>query len=373
MRTDRSPHRRPACRPRRGPALAAAAALLALAAALAPAATAQPDRAAAAPLVADPGARLPGSLAAEAAASYRQAARFPAWSRPVAPEAVDPVRAERVPAPHSLPAPGGDATITVWPGEVSFEHPAPVVLHAAVDRPRGGGRVALAAVGGEIVDAAGATIGHVTYADDGRGADARRGDGVWTASFVLPEDRAPALAESFGVRVTATPGDGGEPIGIVGGFLVSRPHARLTGRYRDRLVDGDLVVSAEVEVAEAGRFHLAGTLAAADGDPLAWAQAAAELAPGRHWLDLAFYGLALRERGVAGPYRLASVALATTTAMPNALSDLVEDAHRTRAWPLARLHARPFGDRELLRAATRLEADAARSRAARERSAGEAP
>ncbi|HEX6202019.1 MAG TPA: hypothetical protein VF100_03380 [Thermoanaerobaculia bacterium] len=371
MRTVESPNRRPSRRPHRGAAFAATAALaLAAAFALAPAAAAQPESATAG-LVADPGARLPGSLAAEAAASYREAARFPDWSRPVAPEAVDPVLAKRVPAPHSLPAPGGEATITVWPGEVSFEHPAPVVLHAAVDRPRGGGRLALAAVSGEVVDAAGAVVGRVTYADDGRGADALGGDGVWTATFVLPEDRAPALAESFGVRVTAATAEG-ESLGITGGFLVSRPHARLTGAYRDRLVDGDLVVSAEIEVTEAGRFHLAGTLAAVNGDPLAWAQAAAELEPGRHWLDLAFYGLALRERGVAGPYRLASLALATTTAMPNALSDLVEDAHRTRAWPLARFHARPFGNPELLRAATRLEADAARARRTAA-SAGETP
>jgi hypothetical protein len=340
----------------------AAAALAALAllglAAFAPGASAQPTVAGG--LAVDEAERAPGTLAAAAAASYRAAARFPAWSRPVAPGEVDPVRAKRVPAPHSLPQPGGDLVITVWSGEVSFEHPAPITLHAAVDR-RGAGRQELAAVAGEVVDAAGGLVGLVTYADDGAGADERRGDGVWSARFTLPADRVPALAESFGVEVTAETA-AGESLGVTGGFLVSRPHAALTGRYRDRLVAGDLVVAAEVEVSEAGRFHLAGTLAAPNGEPLAWAQAAAELAPGRHWLDLAFYGLALRERGVAGPYRLASLALSTTTAMPNALNHLVEDAHRTRAYPLARFHARPFGDADLARAAERLEADAARAR-----------
>jgi hypothetical protein len=337
-------------------ALAGLALCALVALALAPAAAAQPGDG----LALDAADPAPGALAAEAAASYRAAARFPAWSRPVAPGEVDPVRAKRVPAPHSLPAPDGDTVITVWSGEVSFEHPAPIVLHAAVDR-RGAGRQELAAVSGEVVDAAGAVVGLVTYADDGQGADERRGDGVWTARFTLPADRVPALAESFGVKVTAETA-GGESLGVTGGFLVSRPHAALTGRFRDRVVAGDLVVAAEVEVREAGRFHLAGTLASANGEPLAWAQAAAELPAGRHWLDLAFYGLALRERGVAGPYRLASAALSTTTAMPNALNHLLEDAHRTRAHPLARFHARPFGDPGLERAAERLEADAARAR-----------
>lgn len=355
---------------RRAAALATAAlAILALA----PGTFAQPEppSPATAGLTADPAARLPGALAERAAASYRDAARFPAWSRPVAPGAVDPVRAKRVPAPHSLPAPDGERVITVWSAEVSFEHPAPIVLHAAVDR-RGGGREGVVAVTGEVVGADGALLGRVDYADDGLGADERRGDGIWTAVFALPEDRAPALAETFGVKVTAEAADGAS-LGITGGFLVSRPHARLTGRYRDRLVDGNLVVAAEIEVTEAGRFHLAGTLGAPNGAPLAWAQAAAELPPGRHWLDLAFFGLALHERGVAGPYRLASVALATTTAMPNALSDLVEDAHRTRAWPLARFHHRPFDDRELLGAAARLEEDAARARGERPRAEIERP
>lgn len=320
----------------------------------------EPPAASAGGLAVDTADRAPGALAAAAAASYRAAARFPAWSRPVAPGEVDPVRAKRVPAPHSLPEPGGDLVITVWSGEVSFEHPAPITLHAAVDR-TGAGRQELASVSGEVVDAAGAVVGLVTYADDGAGADERAGDGVWSASFILPGDRVPALAESFGVEVTAWTA-GGESLGVTCGFLVSRPHAALTGRYRDRVVAGDLVVGAEVEVRQAGRFHLAGTLASPNGEPVAWAQAAAELAPGRHWLDLAFYGLALHERGVAGPYRLASLALATTTTMPNALNHLVEDAHRTRAYPLARFHARPFGDADLARAAERLEADAGRAR-----------
>lgn len=346
------------------PAAFVAAAVLALAAA--PAALAQDGLAAdadrAALGLAAGTDRAPGALAEAAARAYRAAARFPEWSRPIPPQAADPVRAERVPAPHSLPSPDGDEVISVWAGEVSFVHPAPIALHAAVDR-RGGGRQALAEVTGEVIDAAGALIGHVAYADDGEGADRRAGDGVWSARFELPADRVPALAESFGVRVTATTA-AGETLDVTGGFLVSRPHARLTGRYRDRLAGGDLVIDAEVEVAEAGRFHLAGTLAAIDGEPVAWAQAAAELPPGRHWLPLTFYGLALRERGVAGPYRLSSLAFSTTTAMPNALADLVEDAHRTRAWPLARFHARPFAERGLTRAAERLEAEAERARRA---------
>jgi hypothetical protein len=141
----------------------------------------------------------------------------------------------------------------------------------------------------------------------------------------------------------------------VGGFLYSNPAAHLTGRYRDGLRDGSLVVSAEVDVTRAGRFHLAATLYSMADEPVGTAQAAAELEPGRRWIELSFYGLMFHDRQVAGPFRLGTVSLATTGGMPNALNDLVENAHVTRAWQLEQMTTRPFGNQQLLEAASRLE------------------
>ena len=130
---------------------------------------------------------------------------------------------------------------------------------------------------------------------------------------------------------------------------------------RDRVRDGNLVLSAQVRVARAGRFHLAGTLHTRDGEPVGTAQAAVELEPGRHWIDLSFYGLIFHDRQVAGPYRLGSLALSTTHSMPNALNDLVTDAYVTRSLPAKRLTREPFGHSGLLEAARRLAIEAERS------------
>lgn len=299
------------------------------------------------------------NLAAAAAAVYERAARFPEHSRAVEPGAVDPVRAKRVPAPHSLPSRDGSATITVWPREVSFQHPAPVELYATVDR-RGPGGFTVGkmdtSIVGEVVDAEGRVVTTVSYRDDGKGADRRAKDGIHTASFDLPPEAVPDLAASFGVRVAAV-GEGGETIGVTGGFLYSNPHARLTGEMREELRDGSLVVSVEVKVEKPGRFHLAGTLAEMKGAPVGTAQAAAVLEPGVHWLELEFYGLMFRERGAAGPFRLASLAFSTVTGMPNALNDLVEDGYRTRAYPAAAFTDRAFGEPGLVGAAARLRGE----------------
>ncbi|HEX2252782.1 MAG TPA: hypothetical protein VHQ65_05910 [Thermoanaerobaculia bacterium] len=308
-----------------------------------------------APVDTAPGER--GVLARAAAASYRQAARYPASSRPVAPGAADPVLAQRVPAPHSMPGRTADSPVlSVWSREVSFQAPAAVELHASLDQPRGGKSAPLE-ITGEVVRAGGEAVGRVTYRDDGEGADTRKHDGVYSARFEVPADLVPEVAESFAVRVRAVTGDG-EEIGTTGGFLYGTPDARLTGRYRDEVRDGNLVIAAEVKVEAAGRFHVAGTLYSMKGEPVGWAQAAAELAPGVHWLELSYYGLMFHDRGAAGPFRLGTVALSTTTTMPNALNDLVENAHQTRAYPLARFESRPFGEPGLTAAAARLEASA---------------
>jgi hypothetical protein len=61
------------------------------------------------------------------------------------------------------------------------------------------------------------------------------------------------------------------------------------------------------------------------------------------------------DRNAAGPFRLGSLALATTSRMPNALNDLVENAYTTKPYRLEAMTARPFNDPRLLDAAARLE------------------
>ncbi|MCS7078780.1 MAG: hypothetical protein NZ585_01845 [Chloracidobacterium sp.] len=68
--------------------------------------------------------------------------------------------------------------------------------------------------------------------------------------------------------------------GVAGGRLM-----RVVG---ERLTDRALEVDLEYVVVRAGRFHARANLVTADGEPVAWAQAAAEAAVGRHVLTLRF-------------------------------------------------------------------------------------
>lgn len=302
----------------------------------------------------------PGKLASETAKEYRERARFPESSRALKKEEGDPIREKRAATRQTMPGPNGaEPVLSVWAGKVSFERSQPVDLYASLEAK--GKAVGLAAeMTGEIADASGAIVALVTYLDNGQGADRRAGDGIFSARLEMPKGLDDALAASFMVRVKARMLDG-DLREAAGGFLYSSPAAHLTGRYRDRIKDGSLVIAAELDVTEAGRFHLAGTLYSMAGEPIGWAQAATNLEPGRQWIELSYYGLIFHDRNVAGPFRLGTLALSTTSTMPNALNDLVENAHVTRAYRLGQMRREPFGNAGLLESAKRLEVDAARA------------
>jgi hypothetical protein len=293
------------------------------------------------------------ALAARAADEYRQRAQYPPWSQPFDAEGADPILRDREVSPVTAAGPEGEEPILVaFPEQVGFEAPDPVLLYAYLTR--GNERVPAQAIVGTLTSETLQPLGDFAYHDDGQDGDARAGDAIYSARLQLDDDMRPDLSDAFMVRVRALI-DEGERIAATG-FLYSNPHAQLTGRYRDTIVDGSLVIEAEIEVTRGGRFHLEGTLYDRSGaSGLAEAHTAAELAPGRHWLALTFFGRILHQRAVDGPYLLRYLALSTTTRMPNAKNRLVENAHVTAAYRAAQFSDAPFEDPDLLDAADRLE------------------
>ena len=323
-------------------------------------------RPAAAQKIWDPAQHLP-DIAAQSAADYRARARFPEWCVPVAPGQPDPLKAKRHPSPVTLPSEDG-STLAVWGSDIRYEAGETAVFYARLDvvesrdeddlkvprghlRRRGGWRVLA-----EVVHPKRGTMTRFVLRDDGVGVDEKRGDGIYTGRFRLPLKAAPALgtAENYMVLVKAK-GPHGRLLKGISGFLFSNPAARLTGRYRDYVDNGDLVIEAEARVLKAGRFHLSASLHNARGQPLAIAQTAERLAPGTHWMRLRFFGAALRQGGRSGPYWLDSVSLTTTGSFPNALGPMVEDAHVTRPYLTTDFSNRPFVNPDLMEAAERLE------------------
>jgi hypothetical protein len=302
-------------------------------------------------------ARLATSLGRRTADEYRRQARYPRSSQPLDDAADDPIARDREVSDITARGPNGEEpTLHVFPQRSNFEAPEAVVLYAQLtvrNRP-----VDAREIRGALLTETLAPLGDVEYRDDGTGGDATAGDHLWTAVVQLPREAAPKLSQSYLVQVRALTTRSQERL-AASSFLYSNPDARLTGRWADAVVDGNLVVDAEVDVFAAGRFHLEATLYTADGaHKLLWSQTAAVLEPGQQWMRLVFYGLGIRERGMDGPYLVRYAALSTTTDMPNAKNHVAENVHVTAAHHAAAFTDRPFNDPELLDAADRAERDA---------------
>jgi hypothetical protein len=103
-------------------------------------------------------------------------------------------------------------------------------------------------------------------------------------------------------------GPDGEPVGGRLDFLytpaVAVP-AKFTGKYRDGIEDGSLVVSVQVEVSRGGRYDFNANLMDREGKPVGWSRAIVEeLAPGKHWIDLQYFGLIFHDRKASGWFEL---------------------------------------------------------------------
>ena len=89
-------------------------------------------------------------------------------------------------------------------------------------------------------------------------------------------------------------------------FSSPQAPAKFTGRFRDRLDNGSLVIAVELQVRMAGGYRVEGNLVSEDGQPIAHARVDAKLAGGAVWVDLLFFGKIFHDKKIPGPYKLAA-------------------------------------------------------------------
>lgn len=89
--------------------------------------------------------------------------------------------------------------------------------------------------------------------------------------------------------------------------------ARFTGRLRDTVEEGHLVVYAEIEVERPGLYLIDCNLYGADDTPVAWTRFKGQLDAGATEVPLRFFGKVLRDAPVGGPYAIGELRGARAT------------------------------------------------------------
>ena len=236
--------------------------------------------------------------------------------------------------------------LITFPATSSVEAPNPLTVYAFlaedVDQRTARGRKYVAEdsrrvpardVRGELRAADGTSLTELRFHDDGKDGDAEAGDDLFTAQFEPSPETALDAAGRLAVVVDAT-SQKGEQRTATTEILYSVPSARLTGNYREELVDGHLRVLAEAAVEEPGTFELEATIADEDAKFIGWAYNDVQLDPGKHWIPLTYAGSIFRTHGKPGPYLVWSLALSTISKNPPERNDVVPNAIRTKPYTL---------------------------------------
>jgi hypothetical protein len=300
--------------------------------------------------------------ALETAADLRRKARFPPSSRRIE-DNLDPIVQTRAVQEHVSPRGQGRApALVVFSSSHSYEAPSPIILFARFIREHPGDWSLRtdAEIAGELRNAAGTVIAEVDLRDDGQGRDIEARDGVFTAQLAPDEEDLDQWNGLIRAKIYGATADGDRRTAKTR-FYYGVPSAKLTGTYRDQLVDGNLQIMAEIEVVEAADYRLEATLSGSQG-LLAWAENTVRLEPGIAWMPLSFWGLALREANEPGPYRLSSIALANVSDKPPQLNDAISTTYETAPYKPQDFSDERYNDPQLLQKADRYEARARRER-----------
>lgn len=97
-------------------------------------------------------------------------------------------------------------------------------------------------------------------------------------------------------------------------FMISNPEAKFTGKYLEKLIKGNLIFTAQIDVsmnyAKHESYYVQATLYDKDDNPIAVTQSQQYLTKGKHWVNLIFYGSLIFDHKKNGPYYIKNIQLA---------------------------------------------------------------
>jgi len=225
--------------------------------------------------------------------------KYPDYNQGIASIEQDPIERRYELDERTTQNEAGDHQLTIWTDQKYYLHGDEVIVFASLEDLRG---VRLnTEFLGQLVYNESQSLQQFKFHD----ADQ---DGIYEYRLTLDQDSDPVLlAGLYKVLIVNSTNE----MVDAASFTLSQPEVQLTGEYRDLISpNGDLLIQAEVDVAAKNRFYFQAALYSSTNDPIGTTQISGDLLPGRHWIDLAFDGLMIRDAEEPGPYLLKSISLA---------------------------------------------------------------
>ena len=215
---------------------------------------------------------------------------------------------------------------------------SPVKIFAQLHR--GGNAVTGAAVSADVIRPD-STITLVTLRDTGVAPDSAANDGVYSGQYNTSYAGV-YLALVAATRATGTSG------AVNGGDLYREasiavtavaPQPSFEGMFDDYGMDTNenstydkLIIDVSLNIVEAGRYRVSGSLTDSEGHTLT-AASEADLEPGHQNIEIGFEGAALFDGHVNGPYTISDLYLARVTGDDRELAEWYPGTFATAAYP----------------------------------------
>ncbi len=147
-------------------------------------------------------------------------------------------------------------------------------------------------------------VGDARYNDDGKEGDRQAGDRVLTFTWTPPYGGRLYWGE-LDLRIKFQLPDGKTVAHALTFHSTPTAPARFTGEFSEELVNGSLVIRPELEVKQRGVYMFdANLFQKDDNEPTHWVRAWAQLQPGRHKVDLLFFGKIFHDKRAEGRFVL---------------------------------------------------------------------
>jgi hypothetical protein len=262
---------------------------------------------------------------------------YPPWCQPLT-EGTDPSRT--VPEDNPVDAKTG-IHVVMGPRKFVVHPPDPMIIDVKVLNRLGAPLPITNAVARFRPDGTTVESGpwfEAPLVDDGTGADFGAGDLAYAAALLPSDDQKTALFKGGEHVFVEVAFDAPNGLGLMRYALTltysREPNATLNGKDSDQVTNGNLVVSVGVTATQPGTYRVIGSLYSGDGQrAIAFASASATVSVGDGSIPLSFFGKAIHDSGIDGPYELRYMMLFERVEEGREIAgDTVDDAYTTAAY-----------------------------------------
>ncbi|MFA0810480.1 hypothetical protein [Microbulbifer epialgicus] len=259
--------------------------------------------------------------------------RYPPQNRAINSLSQDPITQTHAPDQRTTQSDNGDA-LTLWTQKKFYSYGEKVQVYAF--QTDSDGVKVLADLTALMVMDDRQVVGTLTFNDND-------GDLIYEVEMEAGSYEGRPLSAGIYKIIVDTDIDG---LRDAAAFTLSEDTGNYTGNLRDSVTsEGDLLVEAEVEILERGRFYFRASLYNDEQTPIGVLQYAAELPVGRHWIPFEFYGLMIRDKEQDGPYLVKQLSISRVT-VPRT-ERLFQPGYYTERYNIEQFNDTPYRELDL--------------------------